>query len=92
MVELADTVDSKSTARKGIAVQVRLGVPIQERLMLKILIAEDEALIRLDLQEALSGLGFEVVAAVANGQAAIEAANALQPDVVLLDVKMPIMD
>ena len=64
MVELADTVDSKSTARKGIAVQVRLGVPIQERLMLKILIAEDEALIRLDLQEALSGLGFEVVAAV----------------------------
>ena len=60
--------------------------------MLKILIAEDEALIRLDLQEALSGLGFEVVAAVANGQAAVEAANAFQPDVVLLDVKMPIMD
>lgn len=92
MVELADTVDSKSTARKGIAVQVRLGVPIQERRMLKILIAEDEALIRLDLQETLTGLGFEVIAAVSNGQAAIEAAEKYQPDVILLDVKMPVMD
>lgn len=92
MVELADTVDSKSTARKGIAVQVRLGVPILERRMLKILIAEDEALIRLDLQETLTGLGFEVIAAVSNGQAAIEAAEKYQPDVILLDVKMPVMD
>jgi AmiR/NasT family two-component response regulator len=92
VVELADTVDSKSTARKGIAVQVRSGVPIQERFMLQILIAEDEALIRLDLAESLSSLGFDVVATVGNGEEAVAAALKLNPQIVLLDIKMPVMD
>jgi two-component system, response regulator PdtaR len=92
VVELADTVDSKSTARKGIAVQVRSGVPIQERSMLQILIAEDEALIRLDLAESLSTLGFDVVGAVGNGEEAVAAAIKLNPQIILLDIKMPVMD
>jgi response regulator NasT len=58
----------------------------------KVLIAEDESLIRLDLSETLSSLGFEVVDAVSNGKDAIARAHDLSPDVVLLDVKMPVMD
>jgi response regulator NasT len=58
----------------------------------KVLVAEDESLIRLDLVETLKSLDFEVVAAVGNGEEAVAAAKKLEPDVVLLDVKMPIMD
>ena len=59
---------------------------------LRVLIAEDETLIRLDLAETLTELGLEVVGAVGNGQLAVDSARALQPDVVLMDVSMPIRD
>ena len=59
---------------------------------LRLVVAEDEAIIRLDLVEMLREQGFDVVAAVGDGQAAVEAVRALQPDVVLLDVAMPVRD
>ena len=58
----------------------------------RVLIAEDEALIRLDLKEMLVEEGFDVVAEVADGQAAVERTRELRPDLVILDVKMPVMD
>jgi AmiR/NasT family two-component response regulator len=58
----------------------------------RVLIAEDEALIRLDLKEMLEEEGFEVVAEVADGASAVRSARELRPDLVILDVKMPVMD
>lgn len=58
----------------------------------RVLIAEDEALIRLDLREMLEEEGFEVVAEVADGASAVRLTRELSPDLVILDVKMPIMD
>lgn len=59
---------------------------------LRVLVAEDEALIRMDLVETLQELGFEVVAAVGDGRSAVEAVQRTAPDVALLDVKMPDID
>lgn len=58
----------------------------------RVLVAEDEALIRLDIVETLKGTGYEVVADVDNGEAAVEKALELEPDLCVLDVKMPKMD
>jgi response regulator NasT len=58
----------------------------------RILVAEDEALIRLDLVEMLTEAGYEVVAAASNGLEAIELANQHKPDLAILDVKMPELD
>jgi two-component system, response regulator PdtaR len=58
----------------------------------RVLIAEDEALIRLDLKEMLQEEGFEVVAEVADGASAVRLTRELTPDLVILDVKMPVMD
>jgi response regulator NasT len=57
----------------------------------RIVIADDEGIIRLDLAEVLSGAGYEVVASVADGQAAIDAIVGLHPDLAILDVKMPLV-
>ncbi len=59
---------------------------------LRVLIAEDETLIRLDLAETLAELGIEVVGAVGNGQLAVDSARTLRPDVVLMDISMPVRD
>lgn len=59
---------------------------------LRILIAEDEALIRLDLREMLQEEGFDVVAEAADGEQAVELARNLAPELVICDVKMPKMD
>lgn len=56
------------------------------------LIAEDEALIRLDLAEMLAEAGYEVVAQAANGEEAVERAREHRPDLVIMDVKMPRLD
>lgn len=58
----------------------------------RVLIAEDEALIRLDLKEMLVEEGYEVVGEAGDGQRAIELAEELRPDLVILDVKMPVLD
>jgi AmiR/NasT family two-component response regulator len=59
---------------------------------IRIVVAEDEALIRLDLTESLSALGYQVVAAVSDGELAVEAVKSHRPDVAILDVKMPKKD
>jgi two-component system, response regulator PdtaR len=58
----------------------------------RVLIAEDEALIRLDLREMLQEEGFAVVGEAADGEQAVELAVELNPDLVICDVKMPKMD
>ncbi|MFC2687866.1 MAG: response regulator, partial [Arachnia propionica] len=58
----------------------------------KVLIAEDEALIRLDLVELLTDEGFEVVGQAINGEEAVKLARELEPDLIIMDVKMPGMD
>ena len=59
---------------------------------LRVVIAEDEALIRLDLKEMLEEEGYSVVAEAADGETAVEKVTALRPDLAILDVKMPILD
>jgi two-component system, response regulator PdtaR len=58
----------------------------------RILIAEDETIIRLDLKELLEGAGFEVCAEAKDGVDAVELARATKPDLAVLDVKMPRLD
>ena len=59
---------------------------------IQILVAEDEALIRMDLVEMLIEAGYEVVAEASDGAQAIELAQLHKPDLAILDVKMPILD
>ncbi len=58
----------------------------------RVLIAEDEALIRLDLAEMLTEEGYEVVGEAGDGETAVRLAEQTRPDLVILDIKMPIMD
>ncbi len=59
---------------------------------MRVLVAEDEALIRMDLVEMLEEEGYAVVGEAADGGAAVTMATELRPDLVLLDVKMPVLD
>ncbi len=58
----------------------------------RVLVAEDEALIRLDLVEMLREQGYDVVGEVGDGASAVALAEQLRPDLVILDVAMPRMD
>src|SRR5674476_123372 len=58
----------------------------------RILVAEDEALIRVDLAEMLVEAGYDVVAQASNGEQAVDLSRALKPDLVIMDVKMPVLD
>ena len=59
---------------------------------MRVVIAEDEALIRLDLKEMLEEEGYLVVAEAADGEAAVEKVVTLRPDLAIFDVKMPVLD
>src|SRR6476659_1960875 len=59
---------------------------------LRVVIAEDEALIRLDLKEMLEEEGYSVVAEAGDGESAVEHVTTLRPDLAILDVKMPVLD
>lgn len=58
----------------------------------RIVVAEDETIIRLDIVETLTGQGYEVVGEAGNGERAIELVEELKPDLVLMDISMPVMD
>jgi len=58
----------------------------------RVLIAEDEALIRLDLKEMLQEEGYDVVGEAGDGETAVRLAEELRPHLVVLDVKMPVLD
>jgi response regulator NasT len=63
-----------------------------ENSRVRIVVAEDEALIRMDLVEMLNEAGYEVLAEAADGAHAIELVKEFKPDLAILDVKMPILD
>ena len=58
----------------------------------RVVVAEDEAVIRLDIVEMLREVGYDVVGEAADGESAIRLAEELRPDLVVIDIKMPILD
>ena len=58
----------------------------------RVIVAEDESLIRIDIVETLRDHGFEVIAEASDGEKAVALAEELRPDLVVMDVKMPLMD
>lgn len=58
----------------------------------RVVIADDESLIRMDLREMLTNLGYLVVGEASDGRAAVHLARELKPDIVIMDIKMPDMD
>lgn len=58
----------------------------------RVVIADDEAIIRMDLREMLTNLGYLVVGEVADGTSAVNLARELRPGIVIMDIKMPDMD
>jgi response regulator NasT len=65
---------------------------LAENSRVRIVVAEDEALIRMDLVEMLNEAGYEVLAEATDGAHAIELVKEFKPDLAILDVKMPILD
>ena len=58
----------------------------------RVIIADDESLIRMDLREMLTNLGYLVVGEVGDGRSAVNLARELRPDIPIMDIKMPDMD
>ncbi|HOG46447.1 MAG TPA: response regulator [Anaerolineae bacterium] len=58
----------------------------------RVIIADDESIIRMDLREMLTNLGYLVVGEAGDGRSAVNQARELRPDVVIMDIKMPDMD
>lgn len=68
---------------------VRMTTEVEAR---RVLVAEDEALIRMDIVESLQEFGYQVVAQAADGEEAVSLATELKPDICIMDVKMPKLD
>lgn len=66
--------------------------PAEDKPRRTAIVAEDESLIRMDIVETLTEAGYEVVAAVGDGESAVAKTRELRPDVVVMDVKMPQAD
>lgn len=66
--------------------------PTESPTVRRVVVAEDEALIRMDIVETLRDNGFDVVGEAGDGERAIELATQLRPDIVVMDVKMPKLD
>jgi AmiR/NasT family two-component response regulator len=66
--------------------------PLETPVARRVVVAEDEALIRMDIVETLRDNGFDVVGEAGDGEKAIELATELRPDLVVMDVKMPKLD
>lgn len=67
-------------------------LPASDQPRRRVVIAEDEALIRMDLAEMLAEEGYDVVGQAADGQRAVELAEELRPDLVIVDIRMPVLD
>ena len=72
--------------------KVGTGAPKTSSTATRVVVAEDEALIRMDLVEMLSEEGYDVVGEAGDGEAAVALTSELKPDLVVMDVKMPKMD
>lgn len=59
---------------------------------LRVLIADDDPIIRLDLKQMLESLGYQVIAEAGDGQEAVKLAQSVRPDLCVLDVRMPVLD
>ena len=59
---------------------------------IRIVVADDESIIRMDLREMLTGLGYLVVGEAGDGQTAVNVAREVRPDLLIMDVKMPELD
>jgi len=66
--------------------------PVESPTTRRVVVAEDEALIRMDIVETLRDNGFDVVGEAGDGERAVELATELRPDIVVMDVKMPKLD
>ena len=84
----ASTAKSAPTVKAAPAAPVVPALPAAKR----VLVAEDEAIIRLDLAEMLEEAGYDVVGQASDGEQAVALATSLRPDIVIMDVKMPVMD
>src|SRR5690606_35972970 len=73
---------------------LRCGRPLERTrtLSIRVVIAEDEAIIRLDLRETLEEEGYEVVGETGRGDEAVRLVEELRPDLAILDIKMPGLD
>ncbi|HEY2296591.1 MAG TPA: response regulator [Jatrophihabitans sp.] len=87
MAPAGDSASNRSSAQ-----QLDGGTDGSAARAMRVVIAEDEALIRLDLGEMLRDAGFDVVGEAADGEQAVALATELKPDVVICDIKMPKMD
>ncbi|WP_084343089.1 ANTAR domain-containing response regulator [Piscicoccus intestinalis] len=90
--EPADTASAAGPPAPGTPTAPEESAATSEGAGLRVVVAEDEALIRLDLAEMLEDAGYQVVGQAPDGQQAVELIREHRPDLVVMDVKMPVLD